>query len=509
MQDPVAPFPAGPARGLAQDGLHLFRGLRYALAPTGSRRWRPPEAHPDWSGVRDASRHGAACPQPARRDGSLYAAPIPQQDEDCLNLSIWAPEGGRDLPVLVWLHGGSLIWGAGSEGIYDGAALARRGTVVVSVNYRLGVLGYLAHPELGAESPAGVSGNYGLLDQIEALRWVQRNIAAVGGDPANVTVAGESAGALSVLYLLATPAARGLFAKAVAQSAYLVSTPALRHSVHGHPAAEADGLRMMQAVGATDLAALRAIDARTLPTAALTAGFLPSGTVDGHVLPDQPLTLFEQGHGAPVPLLIGSNSGELRSLPFLVPPLPSTAADYEATIRLRYGDLADEFLRLYPSTALRDSTEAAIRDALYGWTAHKLARCRPALPTYLYYFDHGYPEADARDLHAFHASEIPYLFDTAGAVPPNWPPMPAGEAGLTRQIGDYWASFARCGQPLAEGAPDWPAHGAQGLGLHIAETPRVAGNLLPGYDLADAVIRRRRARGDQPWLANHGVAAPL
>lgn len=466
-----------------------------------------------WDGVREAVAPAPACVQPARRSGSIYAGTLAASGEDCLFLDIWAPESGHDLPVLVWIHGGSLVWGAGSEPLHDGAALARRGAVVVTFNYRLGIFGYLAHPGLSAESPDNVSGNYGLLDQIAALEWVKRNIAAVGGDPDNVTIAGESAGALSVLCLMAAPAARGLFARAIAQSAYMISTPALKEARHGHEPAETVGERLGATLGAGAAAALRAIDAQELADAALRAGFAPAVTIDGHVLPDQLVDVFERGGQARVPLIAGFNSGEARSLPFLLPPLPATAAAYETEIHSRYGDLADRFLSLYPSDDIPESAFACIRDALYGWTALKLAATHKAAgaPFFLYYFDHTYPAASAAGLDSFHACELPYLFATADHTPPLWPAIPATgtEAALSRAMGDYWISFARTGAPKARGAPDWPDHAPAGAFMHFAATLDVSHDLLPGmFALAEEVVLRRRAAGDLPWNWNAGVAAP-
>jgi para-nitrobenzyl esterase len=239
--------------------------------------------------------------------------------------------------------------------MYDGAALAKQGVVLVSINYRLGVLGYMAHPELSTESPDHVSGNYGLLDQIAALRWIQKNIAAFGGDPGNVTIAGESAGGLSVMYLMASPPARGLFHKAIAESAYMVSTPSLREPKFGHIPAETMGAMTATKLGAKSLADLRAMDAETITTAALMAGFQTFGAVDGKVLPAQLVDAFDRGEQAHVPILAGFNSGEIRSLRFLAPPPPADAATYEKEIRARYGDLAEDFLKLYPSTDIPES----------------------------------------------------------------------------------------------------------------------------------------------------------
>lgn len=510
---PVVHASAGAVRGEARDGLQVFKGLPYALAPTGARRWKPPEPAPAWKGVRDATDFGPACPQPPSRPGSIYADQHAAMSEDCLSLNIWAPAGARKAPVLVWIHGGSLTTGASSETLYDGARLARRGVVVVSINYRLGVLGYLAHPGLSAESPDGVSGNYGLLDQIAALRWVQGNIAAFGGDAQNVTVAGESAGGLSVMYLMASPLARGLFAKAIAQSAYMISTPELRDQRFGEAPAEAIGLRLAARLGASGVPRLRAMDAQALTIGAALAGYAPFGTVDGRVLPRQLVEAFDRGEQARVPILAGFNAGEIRSLRFLAPPPPADAATYVALIRDRYGDLADAFLKLYPPTDLAESVLMAPRDAIYGWTAERLAAKQTAVgaPAFLYFFDHGYPAADAAGLHAFHASEIPYVFGTAGRTPPAWPkaPVSPAEAGLSEAMAGYWAAFAREGAPRAAGQPPWRPYGADRAYMAFAEGPRPAAHLLPGmYELNEQVVCRRRAQGAIAWNWNVGVVSP-
>ncbi len=514
LQGPIADFPCGPALGRTENGLNVFRGLPYALPPSGARRWRPPVAVPDRSDIRDATSFGKACPQPLRRKGSVYECYIEDRDEDCLNLNIWAPEGARDLPVFVWIHGGNLLRGAGSEALTDGAALAQRGQVVVTINYRLNVHGYLAHPELSEESPDGISGNYGLLDQIAALEWVKRNIAAVGGNPDNVTVAGESAGALSVYYLLCAPAAKGLFARAIAQSGHICSAQHLKKDRHGMGTGEASGARLLAALGVASIEELRGWDAQKLALAADAAGFSAQGVVDGVVLPDQPLTLFRAGKTAPVPLLAGWNAQEIPTLEFLRPPLADSPEDYETMIRARYGDLADRFLSIYPSDDLKRSGDAAAGDALFGWTVQAAAKAQVAngLATHVYFFDHGYPEADARGLHAFHASELPYLFDTMRQSPPAWPKAPetAQESDLTRIIGDYWSAFARDGVPRAKGAPDWPDYSDGGAILHIADMPHVRRDLFPGvYDLIDEDFARRRATGCTPWNWLVGTATPL
>ena len=510
---PVVEAPAGVVEGDTDGRVLSFKGLPYALAPVGAARWKPPVAMPPWKAARDATRFGPSCVQPKSRSGSIYSNTHAQMSEDCLFLNVWAMKDARKAPVFVWIHGGSLTTGSSSESMYDGANLASHGVVVVSINYRLGVLGYLAHPQLSSESKEGISGNYGLLDQIEALRWIKRNIAAFGGDPANVTIAGESAGALSVMYLIAAPSARGLFAKAIAQSAYMISTPELKKARFGEGAAEEIGSRLGAALGATDVAALRALDAEKLTDAAVRAGYLPFGTIDGHVLPRQLVEVFDRGEQAPVPILAGFNSGEIRSLRFLMPPVPADAATYEAAIRSRYGDLADEFLKLYPATHPEESMLATLRDGLYGWTAERLVRAQTALgkQSFLYLFDHSYPAAEAAGLHGFHAAELPYVFGTADRAPPFWPRVPAtaAEAALSDAMMGYWASFARSGESRAANEPRWPAYGSARDYMVFAGTPRPAKHLMPGmFELNEAVVCRRRSSGTQPWNWNVGIVSP-
>jgi para-nitrobenzyl esterase len=509
---PIVDAPAGEAQGEAQGDLNIFKGLPYAQPPVGPARWTPPKPMQRWPGIRDATRFGPACFQPRPRPVSIYYDPLPAMSEDCLSLNIWTPKGAGKLPVMVWIHGGALVTGASSEPMYDGSRLAEHGVVVVSINYRLGVLGYLAHPALSAESPLGISGNYGLLDQIEALRWVKRNIEAFGGDPANVTIAGESAGGLSVMYLLASPQARGLFSKAIAESAYMITTPELKRSVFGLPSSEDSGVQLAAKLHAPDLAALRVMDPDKLTEAAGPAGFQPWGAIDGHVLNGQLVDVFDKGEQARVPILAGSNSGEIRSLTFLLPPPPATAAEYQARILAGYRDLAPAFLERYPSSNIKESMLAATRDAMYGWTAERLVKKQSALglPAFLYLFDHGYPAANAAGLHGFHASEIPYVFGTMKLAPPLWPKAPdtPAEARLTDALTDYWSSFIKTGVPQAANAPDWPRYGSGGEYMHFEQAPRLSDDLSPEtYALHEAVVCRRRA-ANVAWNWNVGVISP-
>jgi para-nitrobenzyl esterase len=510
---PIVRAPVGALQGTADDRLNVFKGVPYAQPPVGPARWTPPRPVADWQGVHKATAFGDACVQSMPLPGNIYGDAPARMSEDCLSLNIWSPKIARKAPVFVWIHGGALSAGSSRETMYDGAKLARQGVIVVSINYRLGVLGYLAHPALSAESKQGVSGNYGLLDQIEALRWVQRNIAAFGGDPANVTIAGESAGGLSVMYLMASPPARGLFAKAIAESAYMISTPELKANRFGETAAETIGAGLAAKLKAPDIAALRAMDARTLTDASARAGYAPFGTVDGQILPRQIAEVFDRGEQAPVPLLAGFNSGEIRSLRMLAPPVPASAAAYEATIRDRYGDLADDFLRLYPSTNLEQSVLAATRDGLYGWTAERLVAKQTKLgqPAYLYFFDHGYPAADNAGLHGFHASELPYVLGTAEQLPAHWPkpPQTPVETGLSDAMIHYWTAFARTGVPQAPGRPAWRPYGSTAAYMAFEQTPQPSERLLPGmYALHEEVVCRRRQTQTLSWNWNVGLASP-
>lgn len=506
--DPVVHAPAGGVRGTEAAGVHVFRGLPYARPPVGDLRWRPTEPLPAWPGVREATDFGAACMQPASPFANHAAV-----SEDCLFLNVWTPAEAARAPVIVWIHGGSLVSGAGSEAIYDGANFARRGVIVVSINYRLGALGWLAHPGLSAETPDNVSGNYGLMDQIEALRWVRRNIGAFGGDPDNVTIAGESAGALSVLYLMAAPEARGLFHRAIAQSAYMITMPELRNGSYADwPDAETQGASLADALGAADPAALRALDAPAIIEGTGRTRWFPLGNVDGRLLKRQLVETFDRGEQAPVPVLAGYNEGEIRSLRFLLPPAPATAAAYAAEIRARYGDLAEAFLARYPSETLSESMLATTRDALYGWTAERLASKQTAIGSsaFLYYFDHGYPAADEGGFRAFHAAEIPFVFGTIGSTPRYWPPVPqdARERRLSDAMSGYWATFARDGVPRAEAEAEWRPYGQDRAYLAFEDAPRLGAGPPNGFGLHEAVVCRRRAQGGLAWHWNVGVIAP-
>ena len=505
---------AGLLRGVtdAGSGVIAYKGIPYAKAPLGELRWRPPVAAPSWEGVREAREFGRACLQPPSAPTGLYYGAMAATSEDCLTLNVWAPSAAHRLPVMVWIHGGSLVGGSSSEPLYDGVKMAQRGIIFVSINYRLGLLGYLAHPALSAESPQHLSGNYGLLDQIEALRWVRDNIAAFGGDPDRVTIAGESAGGLSVIALIASPLARGLYIRAIVQSGYMPSYRALHEEAFGLPSAEAAGAALSKAASAAEL---RAADLVALFQAGLASGWQPEPVIDGVALKRQLADTFARGEQARVPVLAGFNEGEIRSLLFLMPKAPASQAAYEADVRRRFGAKAAQFLAIYPGTDPRADVMASMRDGLYGFAAQYLVRRQAAAgqPAYLYFFRHATPAERARDLAAFHASELPYVFCQVGpsaALGPNWPrpPLTSSESRLAEAMLDYWTSFVREGVPRAHDEPDWPRFSVRDHGyLDIDEQPTASRDLLPAaLGFADELIAERLREG-RGWRLDIGFAA--
>jgi para-nitrobenzyl esterase len=506
---------AGVLQGVKEGALVAFKGVPYAKPPVGDLRWRPPVSPPAWAGVREANAFGHACLQPPQSPTGLYSGGMAVMSEDCLTLNVWAPEGAKALPVMVWIHGGSLVGGSSSEPLYDGANLAQKGIVFVSINYRLGLLGYLAHPALSAESPQNLSGNYGLLDQIQAMKWVRDNIVAFGGDPSQVTVAGESAGGLSVIALMASPEAEGLFNRAIVQSGYMPSYRGLRDEALGLASAETVGAALGAKAGASSAQALRAADPTALFMAGLATGWAPEPVIDGVVLKRQLAETFARGEQSKVAVLTGFNEGEIRSLRFLSPKAPADRASYEADVRGRFGDGAQRYLAIYPGVDTQADVMASIRDGLYGWAAQYLTRRQAAAgqPAYLYYFRHSTPAQRERDLAAFHASELPYVFGQVGpdaALGPNWPrpPETAEERALSNALQNYWVSFVRSGVPTAPGEAAWPRFAAQERGyLDIDAHPAAHRDLQPAaFDWADALVAQRRAEG-RSWRLDIGFSS--
>ena len=460
----IAGAPAGDG------GVWRYAGIPYAAPPVGALRWRPPQPVEPWADVRQADQLPAGCPQPtlpvAPGAEPFFGPGATRLEEDCLYLNVWSA-AARDerVPVMVWIHGGGLFVGDGSNVAYDGAALARRGVVVVTINYRLGTLGYLAHPLLREESAHGASGNYGLLDQIEALRWVQRNIAAFGGDADRVTIFGESAGSWSVNYLLATPLAAGLFAGAIGQSGGGFSPLA---SLATADAAEADGMRVAEAVlGAETPASLDALRAATVADVLAAGAAAPRPNLDGWVLPAGIYDTFAAGRQHDVPVIVGANADEGTALRGLAGDQEiTTVEEYRTWARGEYGELADAYLAAYPATsdeAVETGRIASSGDGRFVWEMRTWARMMETVssPAFLYFFTRVPPAADAERFGAYHTAEIPYVFNNLGGGGRYWfanRDYDDADRQLSEVIASYWVNFAATGNPNGDGVPEWPAY---------------------------------------------------
>lgn len=441
----------GEVRGTVNAGADAFLGIPYAAAPVGALRWREPQAAPAWQGVRDASAFGPVCQQGVPAAWGPYTAEFlaaPPMSEDCLTLNVWRPKGAaaKQLPVLVFIHGGGFGGGASNLPIYDGAKLAARGAVVVTINYRVGVFGFMAHPALSAESPLASSGNYGLLDQIAALKWVRANAARFGGDAGNVTVSGESAGAASVADLMVSPMAKGLFDKAIAFSgaSMAVDVPPLATN-------EKIGSDLAAKLGKTSIAQMREVPAEALIEATRYVPGTSSGpprlmfvpNVDGKVVPFDPARASGPV-ASPVPLITGYNGAEM------IDPSVRTPAQFEAAVRARYGATADRLLALYPHATEAEvgaSNALIARDRyMAGVVLWARERSRSAeQPVYAYLYDHAYPAAKGgQSWGAFHTSQLPYVFGNIGLGERAWKP---GEERVVRQWQDRLLAFMRTGVP--------------------------------------------------------------
>jgi len=435
---PEVTIDTGALVGVQEPGVAVFRGIPYAAPPVGPLRWKATAPPPPWSGVRDAAAFGAACPQDDAHKEAW--ALVGRKSEDCLTLNVWEPQdrrkGARKAAVMVFLHGGGFTYGGAGVPLYDGANLARRGVVIVTLNYRLGLLGYFAHPALTAEDPQGRLGNFGIMDQIEALRWVQRNIARFGGDPANVTIFGESAGAGTVQILMGSDEARGLFAKAVSESgAGGTPLPNIRN-------AESQGVKFARGAG---LANATAADLRALPVDKVLGRAFPF--IDGKVVRFSPGAPFHAGAEAKTPFIIGSNSGEA-----------SLTSNTDTVAKMALGSDYPGFLDAYrkrPGAHAENAARDLSEDADSVQESNFLADMHSAngAPTYAYYFDE-VPVGDrAKGLGAEHGGELEYLFGNKPAEH-DWDDA---DRRVSKLMGDYWVRFAKTGDPNGAGAPTWLA----------------------------------------------------
>lgn len=453
----------GKVKGVVERGLGTFKAIPFAEAPVGNLRWKAPVPKKPWQGVYAATEFGGMPPQQVR---TWPGAPAPKVSEDCLYLNIQTPaESAKEaLPVLVWIHGGGFITGDANSN--DGAKFAKQGIVYVSLSYRTGALGFLSLPELSAENERGISGNYGLLDMIEGLKWVKENIAAFGGDPAKVTIMGESAGAIAVSMLCASPLAKGLFRGAISESGgSFCPVDAVRvdnNGIRDVKGSEQYGLDWMKRVGVSSLAELRETPWETLVSDAQSGGvggFWP--TVDGYVLPDDQYKMYEAGNYNDVNVLIGTNSDEGAMFC-----RPTELKKYQADIRAEYGPFAERMLQLYPAKTDEETFGALsdiFRETAFAWPTWAWAVLQQKTgkgKVYMYYFDQfdanrpmfGGPNAP-KPRGANHASELQYVFAS-----PWGRPFEGGDKSVSDAMNTYWANFVKTGDPNGEGLDNWPVY---------------------------------------------------
>lgn len=443
----------GIIQGIISDDLTIFKGVPFAAPPVGDLRWKAPQPVVKWQGVKQTTEYA---PSPMQGGN-----PPSGKSEDCLYLNIWTPakSAKEKLPVLVWIYGGGFSFGSTAEPVHNGEHLARKGVVLVSIAYRVGQIGFLAHPELSAENPHGVSGNYGLLDQIAGLKWIQNNIAAFGGDPGKVTIFGESAGGISVSMLCASPLAKGLFHGAISQSggSFGPTRPTTYpgENMKTLEQAEQEGIAYAERAGASSIAELRKMNANDLPMGMGMGGGWP--IVDGYVIPDDQFKLYETGKYNDVPVLIGYNSDEGLSF------RPGrTPQEFVENVERRFGPFAAALIEAYPvgENSVPRSARNLMRDAAFGWHTWSWARLQSKTgksPVFFYYFDQhperveGTPQADHGTPHGV---DVPYVFMHIDPANPDTSPS---DLKISEIMGTYWTNFAKYGNPNGEGVPHWPA----------------------------------------------------
>ena len=460
----------GILQGTHQDNIAIFKGVPFAKPPVGELRWKAPQPAEKWQGIKQAIHYAPAPIQAGN--------PPSGKSEDCLYLNVWTPaKTAHDkVPVLVWIYGGGFSFGASSDPIFDGVALADKGVILVSIAYRVGQLGFLAHPELSAESPQHTSGNYGLLDQIAALKWIKHNIAAFGGDPDNITIAGESAGAISVSMLAASPLAKGLFDKAISQSGGSFGPTRKQNSAGENMStlaqAEEEGLAYVKQFGTQSIAELRKLSAEKF----IPAGWsLPGGwpIVDGYVIPDDQYQLYEQGKFNDVPVLIGYNSDEGASFVWEKDP-----GKFIEGLNHRYGKFAPKLIDAYGIShqVIDRNARNLTRDVAFGWQTWSWAKLQSAhgkTPVYMYFFDQhpNYPkDSPKHDYGSPHGQDIAYVFKH---LDPNNPDVTAVDFDLSEQIASYWTNFAKNGNPNSAKLPHWPAFNDQQQVMLFNQKPHV------------------------------------
>jgi len=478
----------GKLQGASDNGVFSFKGIPYAAAPAGDLRWAAPQVAPNWQGTRAATQYGPDCMQLPYPRLSPYYRPLNGPSEDCLFLNVWSTslQPSRKAPVMVWIHGGGLTRGSGSTLSYDGSNFARHNVVLVTINYRLNVFGYMAHEELSKEQ-GGSSGNYGLQDQVAALRWVKENISAFGGNPDNVTIFGESAGSSSVNQLMINPQARGLFHRAIGQSGGIFRPlPELNKAGH------ANGQKVAAAINAGGLSQMRAASAEDLLaeySALAKSGVRFGAIVDGKTIPAQTISLFKSGNYNRVPLLVGYNRDEATVFA-LVPGrgVASNQQQFEAGLDKFMPALKEDFLDVYPPQRGENERQPYLdfwRDMVFGWNMQTWARMNEqgGSRSWMYFFTHQPATAVGEKLGAYHAAEIAYVFG-------NRLPNTKDDTDLSELMQYYWVNFATYGTPNGPDAEIWPHFGKRGRYMKMG-LPEVLGQRLN----ADAMAVWDRAAG--------------
>ena len=433
----------------------LFKGIPFAAPPVGKLRWKAPQPVPQWDGIKKCDAFGPSPMQNKPVPFGVYTKEflIPEQpvSEDCLYLNVWAKNDAKPKkPVFVWIYGGGFTSGGTAVPIYDGEAMAKKGIIFVSINYRVGVFGFLAHPELTNESPDKASGNYALLDQIAALKWIRKNIASFGGDPGNVTIAGQSAGSMSVNCLIASPVAKGLFNKAIAESgSMMVSNPMIKTRTLAD--AEQQGIKLAAAVHANTIDELRKIPAADLMK--IPGGYSP--IVDGYVLPEPAFQIFAEGKENSIPLLTGWNADEGFVFSF------KKKDAFQQEAKEKYGKDAGAFLKYFPANTNEEAAHSQTklsRDMIFAISGYKWIgiQSERKAPVYAYYFQHKLPATpDFEKYGAFHTGEVAYVTDNLKFLNRPWKPA---DNILAKQMSAYWVNFITNGNPNGKNLPAWPKY---------------------------------------------------
>ena len=461
----------GTIQGMNEDGLTVYKGIPFAAPPVGDLRWKAPQPAAKWEGVKQTTKFA---PGPIQGGN-----PPSGKSEDCLYLNVWSPaKSAKDkIPVLVWIYGGGFGAGATSEATYSGEKLAKKGVVLVSIAYRVGQLGFFAHPELSAENSKHVSGNYGLLDMIAGLQWIQKNIDKLGGDPKKVTIFGESAGGIAVSMLCASPLAKGLFQGAISESGGSFGPSRQTTTYPGENMkrlkyAEKDGETYLKSANVASIAELRKIAADKLPAGRGLGMSWP--IVDGYVIPDDQHKLYEAGKYNDTPILVGYNSDEGASFS-----PPKTPEDYIKGVQTRYGKFADGLIKAYPAgtTTVPKTARDLARDAAFGWQTWAWARLQAKTgksKVFYYYFDQHpeYPEGSPRaGSGSPHGQEVAYVFEHLIASNPQ---TTKTDLDISDAMGIYWTNFAKFGDPNGPGVPKWPTFSdANPEVMYFGPTPHV------------------------------------